>query len=180
MNTLHESLDDFSDITKRYSECYHTSNPTIETFDIIKYLSYFEDYLKTNDFYICIRNEICNCKRKEKCICDDDNFIKIQKHVFDICSNCKFNMDFYLPETIKLKKKKILRIFTFDKDNESEEISVMDIMPSINKILIYQKPELLIDINDKISLKNNKLCISLDYMSYDIDNNDDNNENDLK
>lgn len=116
---------------ERYSEVYLSKEQEINNFDPVLYIELFKDYYNQNkeSFNICNRNIECKCK--DECSCDDDDYVGIDIKC-DMVSNCKCNLDISLKTKYKLNPKMVWNIFVIDKDDL--EISIMTIHPKDNKI----------------------------------------------
>jgi hypothetical protein len=151
----------------RYLECFVDNKKiTVETLDIIKYLTIFEQCVNDTKVYICLTCDVCKCAKKDVCKCDDDDYYDVKTIKLDVASNCVGILDLEISNKVKLLKKKyIIRAFSFDQQDNEHTILFID---PHNHMLSIEcvSPKLEFNIRERVTHKYNTLTVSFDYMSF--------------
>jgi len=166
-----EEHEEFSNITKRYSECFHKGEEKIEKFDVIMYLEKLNDlfiqFVKQNKLCICFSEPVCKCNKE--CFCMDYNFFEVKEVKMELSSNCQYYIEFITNNSninIPSKNKKTINIFSID-DYTQDENNIIQIIKYVQQMYIHNKPTLCFDIDqDNITFKNGILSILFNYMIY--------------
>ena len=100
-----------------------TEQPNIDILDYIKYVQGVCDKVKEKklDLFVCATQIECNCLND--CICDDDNYYRVEELKIDTASNNIMYITF--KTAIKTNKKSTLKFFTLDKDATENTIFLL-------------------------------------------------------
>lgn len=166
-----EEHEEFRNITKRYSECFHKGEEKIEKFDVIMYLEKLHDnflnLVKQNKLCICLSEPVCKCNKE--CFCMDHNFFEVKEVKMDLTSNCQYYIELTTNNTninIPSKNKKTINIFSLDDETQEENI-IIQVIKYIQQMYVHNNPTIYFEIDqDNITFKNGKLSILFNYMQY--------------
>jgi len=162
---------DFSEVTKRYSECFHKGEETIEKFDVVMYLEKLHDLflqmVKDNKLCICFSNAVCKCNNE--CFCMDSNFFEVKEVKMELSSNCQYYIELVTNNVninVPSKNKKTINIFSIDDDTQDEK-HIIQVIKYVQQMYIHNDPSLCFEIDDdNITFKNGRFCILFNYMTY--------------
>lgn len=166
-----EEHDEFSKLTKRYSECFHKGEEKIEKFDVIMYLEKLHDLflnlVRDNKLCICFSEAVCKCNKE--CFCMDYNFFEVKEVRMELSSNCQYYIELVTSNVnvnVPSKNKKTINIFSID-DETQDENNIIQVIKYVQQMYIHNDPTLCFDIDeDNITFKNGRLCILFNYMTY--------------
>ena len=140
----------------------------VNKIDTIKMLSEFETFAKkctSGNLLMCNRQEVCKCKNKDKCGCDDDTYTEIRLIKSDILSNCKYMMEFQVQDPSALAKNaKLFRIFVLEDDGKERPIADVFIKRREFRLLIASP--ITFTLHEKPTLKYGVLTLYMDYLDF--------------
>lgn len=144
-----------------------------DSIDIIDFIDEVSSSLLDKNVDICVCERELECKCKDECLCDDDDFHVIQKKQVTLGSNNNLLFEFRFDKKTKLSKKKNLRIFSLNNETE-EETPIMDLIRVYEKkklreekLFMHQKRIIFPMFDGVSSVKSEEIFFKVNYMMYD-------------
>jgi hypothetical protein len=167
---------------KRYGEHFETHRAVVETFDVTLYLSQLDERLRASPCWVSIDETICACLDAASCLCQPGTPVRILRHRLELGSHCKYMLTFSLEKDLRFTHKDVnkrLHIWTRTANssnggppNATTKVSLLDVLPSVNLLHVYDKPEVSFELEDAVHCRHAQLEIVINYMCYDREDED--------